>query len=260
MMFTRSRESGENTCVVLAQLVSPHGGVRHERRMIEDVCGRVTDWAARNGGQDQDEVSVVDRPLTDEQGPAIVTWLFAIRPGPTVQDDGRPAYRARCRFLITAVDTHADRCHRSVGALLTAAMQHPTFEVEPDEPPLSLWAAAGMPPRPAFILRAEAVAPAQRPSLPRVRSPITVQHAPLEAMSGRVLGPGEAPVAGAEVRSVETGMRTRTDRDGRFHLASVPSGHARKLEVRAGAEQYAVTAERTGRDEPLIIHLQAKES
>lgn len=260
MMFTRSRESGENTCVVLAQLVSPLGGFRHEPQMIEDVCERVAAWAEQNGGQDQDEVKVVDRPLADEQGPAIVTWLFAIRPGPTMQDDGRPAYRAGCRFLVTAVAASAESCHRWVGTLLTAAMRHPTFEVEPGEPPLALWAAAGLAPRPAFVLRGEAVAHADRPTLPRVRVPLTVEHATLEAMTGRVLGPGDVPIAGAEVRLVQTGMRTRTDRDGRFQLKSVPAGYAPKLEVRAGAETYAVTAERTGRDEPLTIHLQAKEA
>ncbi|MDZ7800540.1 MAG: hypothetical protein U5K81_07080 [Trueperaceae bacterium] len=227
--------------------------------MIEDVCGRVADWAAQNGGQDPEEVAVADRPFTDDQGPAIVAWLFAIRPGPTIQDDGGPAYRATCRFLITAADARAERCHRWVGALLTAAMQHPTFEVEPDEPPLSLWEAAGMPPT--------GVRPARRGGRPRAAAVAATRtvpdHCPARHAGGHVRpsvrarpgagGGGGGPIGRARACA-------RTDRDGRFHLASVPSGHARKLEVRAGAEQYAVTAERTGQDEPLIIHLQAKES
>lgn len=228
------------------------------RLVIDSLGDDVRAWIAELLGTEQAEV--FDRPCGEDEGPAVVMWLFAMRPGPTVRERERDAYRATCRFLITAVADQARRSHDLVGRLLTAALQHPTFEVEPEEPPAYLWPSAGLAPRPAFVLRAEAVAHVERTAAPRVRSPLEVRHEALISMHGRVLGPGETPIPGASIELVEAGLLTRTDRDGRFTLRSVSQQRAQTLEVRTGRQRFAATTEGIQAGEPLTIRLQMKES
>lgn len=224
--------------------------------MINGLCDELRGWVQEQLGES--EVRFSPRPLPDDEGPAVVAWLFAIRPAPAHPEEGRTAYRATCRFLITAVSTDVRLCHEWVGGLLTAAMVHPSFEVEPGEPPAELWRSAALAPRPAFVLRDEAVARVDHPTAPLARTVVTVRAA-LAAMSGRVLGPAGTPLAGAEVRSLATGVRARTDREGRFALASVPAGRPHRIEVRAGRRSYAVVIEGTKPDEPIDVRLEAKE-
>lgn len=100
----------------------------------------------------------------------------------------------------------------------------PTVQFDPAATTTHLWAALGVAPRPAVVLRTRAVFSRDAALVPRVTSPLRVVGGPVLVLRGRLVGPGEVPLVGADVSVPAVGASARTAPDGSFVLAGVPSG------------------------------------
>jgi hypothetical protein len=125
-----------------------------------------------------------------------------------------------------------------------------TAKVDGVKDPVEFWAAIGnklrtsitatvtiafetFPPETAPIVITGDVRIGERTS-PDEQKIISSTQQELFQIGGRVLGAGNAPVAGATVMLVGTGLSTSTDSDGRYHMGTIASG-AYTLRVQAGA-------------------------
>src|SRR5205823_1968272 len=105
------------------------------------------------------------------------------------------------------------------------------FEAELDPIPVSTWAAFGIAPRPAVVLRMPVKKPRALPEIPRVGGPLVVCMTAVRAVKGVVLGPGEQPLADARVTLPSLTLSTRTDARGCFGFETIPA-EPRTIEVR----------------------------
>ena len=130
------------------------------------------------------------------------------------------------------------------------------IELEAAPPSLEIFAALGLPPRPALILglplvHVEGAAPA-----PRVTRPPAVRAEPAGTLWGKLVGPDALPIAAAQVELPAFGRVTETDRTGQFQFHGVPADPAgQTIRVRArGAERSFRLA--AGRDEgPVTVRM-----
>jgi len=166
-----------------------------------------------------------------------------------------PPLHLTLRYLITVRMDDPHEAHRLLGDLLFAAMEHPTFEVEPGSPPLALWVALGAVVRPAFVLRLPLRRERPQAAVSRVRTPLIVRGTAAVPLHGVVLGPGDAPVADALVEMPALRYTRRTDTHGRFVFPNVPAGTP-SPDMRIEAKGYELRARATSptsEREPLVI-------
>lgn len=121
----------------------------------------------------------------------------------------------RLRLLVVPA---GPRALADLEAVLVGLDRRPHLEVERDEPPLPLWSALAVAPRPAAVVRLAVAVPIPVPAVATVRGPLRVTTAAVSLVRGVVLGPGGVPLAGARIDAPSAGSRTRTDRDGGFRI------------------------------------------
>lgn len=173
-------------------------------------------------------------PSEMPQREGISVHLLEIVGTPLPRGSRRPPHTLALRYLITAWSGQAAAAHRLLGELTFAAMDEPSFEVEPGPAPIALWQALAVAPRPALLLRVTISRARTEPSAPLVRQPLTVQLTGLQPLSGRLLGPGRIPIPAAAVMLPSLQLTTRTDFQGRFRFAAVPREPA-PTEIRINA-------------------------
>jgi hypothetical protein len=200
--------------------------------MIDAVDQRLKDWVNRI--HDQAEVHFTAPKSADAiKGIGLYLMEVAILPPPSTAK--LPPLQVALRYLVTSWSDDPQAAHRLLGDLLFAAMEDPEVEVEPQAVPISVWSAFGVAPRPSFVLRV----PLRRErSKPKAKPVSTVSFTTMMAVGGLhgiVLGPGDTPLAGAEVQVPALGLTTRTDHKGRFHFSSLP-GEGRPLTLRVKAK------------------------
>lgn len=227
--------------------------------MIEQVDGHLGDW-----------VKSVLMDVNVWLGPPDVTrktrsvglYLLEVVHPPSPRTSKRPPLQFTLRYLVTAEDADEKVAHQLFGQLVLAAIDAPDFEVEPEPAPLTLWTALGVAPRPSLLLRVPVRIERPQPMAKLVRTPLTVNNASMLPLNGRVLGPGDSPLAGAEVEVPALQLFTHTDFAGRFRFAAVPVGPPDiVLRVRAkGREVMVSTAEQGRRNgEPLTVRIERME-
>ena len=109
----------------------------------------------------------------------------------------------------------------------------------------------------AFVLRVPCERERAVPRLPRVRGPLITKTTVGVPLTGRVVGPGDLPLAGVSVELPSLQLSVRTDADGWFRFANVPPSPAR-LTVRAKGEVQTFVAPQSS-GEPLTIRFHLKE-
>ncbi|WP_434390699.1 carboxypeptidase-like regulatory domain-containing protein [Melittangium boletus] len=209
--------------------------------MIETADQRVKAWVE---GVVRDAPVSFGPPERAAGAAGVGLYLLELGPAPLPREQGRPATRLQLCYLVTTGGESPERAHALLGALVFAAQEQADFEVELAPPPLAVWAALGVRPQPAFRLRVPVTRERPTPAVPRVTQPLVVRAVPAVALRGRVLGPGDVPIAQAQVALPSLDLCVPTDAQGRFHFASVPAGTPLgRLEVRARGEVLSVRPE-----------------
>jgi hypothetical protein len=173
---------------------------------------------------------------------------------PPARGHGRAPLQVRLGYLVTASADTASEAHRRLGELLFAAMDHPDYEVCFLEASWPYWLAAGVAPRPGFILtlplrRERPVAPA-----PSVTEPLVLRRASITQLEGVVLGPGEVPISDAFVELTALNVATRSDGRGRFRFAAIPAGMTAQVRVLAKAREFSFSVD-PSTSEPVALRL-----
>lgn len=127
--------------------------------------------------------------------------------------------------------------------------------VETAPPPLEVLAALGVPPRPALSISLSLDHVEIAAARPRVVQPV-VRSGPAAALRGRLLGPGEVPIAAAQVELPSLGRSAETDPAGYFQIVGVPAElQDRVVRVRARGVDHTFRLPASGDGGPLTLRL-----
>ena len=207
--------------------------------MIEQTDERVVAWARAI----VPDVSVTIAPPPAAGAEAGVRiHLLSLHPVAAMRGLKRPPLELSLRYLITANADNDRDAHRWLGALAFAALDVPGWEVERTPPPVELWLAFGLAPRPAFIVAVPVRLERPEKDVPLVRRPPVVRTTPITPIEGVVVGPNNIPIAGASVEIPSLQLDARTSREGAFRFPTVPAASAVSLVVRARRLVRSVTA------------------
>jgi hypothetical protein len=228
-----------------------------ELAVIDAVDKRLETWATAILG---DDLFTLEPPKAGRDGRGASFYLLELAPAPPPRSNRRAPLQVSLHYLVTTWAETPAAAHALLGKLVFAAMEEADFEVTLTSPPPEAWVGWGTPPQPSFVLQVPLRKARPEPTPPRVREPLVVQAAPLAAVAGVVLGPGDVPVTGALVTVPALGYRTRTDHQGKFRVAAVPAADQRiELRVQAKGAQRVITLESLP-EEPLIVRFDAFES
>jgi hypothetical protein len=125
--------------------------------------------------------------------------------------------------------------------------------------PVELWRALDLRPRAALLVDVPAQVERATPRTPLVRGPLKLEGAPLQALRGQVVGPGDIPLAGIRVEAPVVGASTYTDNGGRFAFGGLPAGAPARLVLVGRGRQFQaeVTADA---DAPVLIRCDFEEA
>ena len=134
-------------------------------------------------------------------------------------------------YLVTVSSDKTEQAHQEFLKLLIAAVESRRYEVCTGEIVASDWLAMQATPRPCFILKTAVYHTLQSPKPPPVTvAPVVGMTAP-SALSGRLCGPKETPLAAAVVEIPSLGLQCTTDYSGRFRFEALPGEAGSKLDV-----------------------------
>ena len=224
--------------------------------LLTEADDRLRTWLGSIAGN----VPVVAGPPTDDAGePAITAHLLALEPtAPLTRGGYRPASTVvRLRYLVCASAADPTEALRLLDPVVTAALDLATIDghrVEADLEPLppETWSALGARMRPSLTLRVDAVHARVPERRPLVRQPLTLQGGVVRSLTGRLLGPDDVPLPGAEVSVMATGATDRTSNAGTFSFGAVPSGGSVRLAVRAKGRMFIADVDPADGD-PVVV-------
>jgi len=221
-----------------------------ERGPIASATAGLMDWLARtadapvrtaapqapeDGGGDGGEDG-----SGDEGRAGLSVWPMALLPERDMRNTSqREPLRFRVRHLVTGEVGALDR-------VLVAAVEAGDVTISLDPPSDQAWLALGVPPQPALVIDIPARVTRPTPKVPLVRGPLRVRGVPPVHVRGRVMAPGDLPLAGLRVEVISTGAWTYTDGAGRFAFAAVPEespvrlallGKGRRLVAQIASDQ-----------------------
>jgi hypothetical protein len=226
--------------------------------MIDQVDSQLRDWV---GGLVDKSVEVSFGPPNNAgAGSGVSVYLVELVSAPPLRGELRTPVQLALRYLVSTWGEKPDDQHRLLGQLALAAMTNPDFEVELRPLPAEAWAAFPAVPRPSFYLKLPLRLARPEPESKPVRQPLVVKGTHLMSVLGRVVGPGDVPVAGARVDMPTADLSTETDHSGRFALAGVPSDPPKKvIRVRARRREMLVEVQPTLGGDPLLIRFDGLE-
>lgn len=212
--------------------------------MIDLIDKKLNEWV----GTVVQGVQPSFSPPTDADDTlAISLYLLELVDDPRRHNTGRPKLQPSLRYLVTTRAGEPQDAHRLLGVLFYAALDHPEYEVELEPVDTQLWSAFGIAPRPAFILRLPLPHEWKLPELPLVSQGVSTGMRELVTLYGRVLGPGDTPLARARVELPNLNRSAHTGPNGRFTLTGVPAAPAAKsLLIAARGREQLFTVKETG--------------
>ena len=192
--------------------------------MIDTIDRELLDWLKAT--VPKTTVSLAVPPAEAGDKPLVSCYLLALATAPPTRGaaNGSPApQQYALRYLISVSAADPEVAHRVLGPLVFAAMDRPGCEVELDMLPADLWLALGVVPRPAFMMRVPLRLARPEPAAGMVLHPIVINQSPLRALSGRLVGPGDVPLAGARLALPSLNLATRSDHRGHFTFPPIPA-------------------------------------
>ncbi|MGQ0616410.1 MAG: carboxypeptidase-like regulatory domain-containing protein [Acidimicrobiia bacterium] len=221
---------------------------------------RLAEWARRAVG---DGTTVRIGPAVPDGspgGPIVVLQPLGLAPEQEVRCTAtRAPFRFRVRYLVTT-DGSVEEGPELFDLLLAAAVADGTMTVSVDPLAPEWWLALGARPRPAFVVDVGASIEQATEIAPRVRAPMAVQAVALRPLTGRLVGPGDVPMAGARVEVATTRAVTRTGPTGAFRFAAVPDTEG-PTQLRIDARGLHLVADvDVGPDDDVVIRCQPGEA
>ncbi len=192
--------------------------------MIDAIDRELLEWLKATVPKTM--VSLSTPPAEAGDKPLVSCYLLSLATAPPSRgaSTGGPApQQFALRYLISVSATAPEDAHRLLGPLVFAAMDRPGCEVELDMQPAELWLALGVIPRPAFLLRVPLRLARPEPTAGIVLHPIVINQSPLRPLAGRLVGPGDVPLAGARLELPSLQMSTRSDHRGYFIFPPIPA-------------------------------------
>ncbi|MGI5240974.1 carboxypeptidase-like regulatory domain-containing protein [Dactylosporangium sp. CA-139066] len=197
--------------------------------VISATTGALLRWAAGAG-----LTAVAGPPAAESPAPAYC-WLLALLPEQELRPGtGANPVRLRLRYLLCAGrPDDLEPLDRLLEASIGGPYQ-PVFEPVPEQ----IWSAVHVAPRPAFYVDVVARLDRPRPPAPRVTAPLRLDTAPMRAVAGVVLGPGDVPVPGLRVETGDGLAAAHTDGAGRFTLPGLPADRPITLRLTGRGRQF----------------------
>lgn len=191
--------------------------------------------------------------------PTVVLYLLDFKRLTSSPAARSPQPQLLLNYLVTVQASDQSAAHKLMGTLVAAAVQQTEFEYEFAPPPLEAWQALAAKPAPAFTIKVPVALPVAEQTAPRIKAPPQVRMGPVSSFSGRMLGPGEIPLADTDVELVAAGRYTRTDAAGNFSFAGIdPNQHRRGYLIRAKRRELLVEPA-NATQEPVVIHFEQLE-
>jgi hypothetical protein len=228
--------------------------------MIDEVDRRVRDWML--AVLERVDVVLSEPGPSDTEFKGVSLYLLGMSDSPPLRTNSRPPLQISLQYLVTTWSTDPEEAHRWLGQLLFAAMEHAEFQLDLSPVSPAVWAGFRTSPRPSFRLAVPCRQVRRQPVARPVLQPLVVRQSPVRPLTGRVLGPGDVPVMGARIEIPGTGQYTRTDAQGRFHFAQVPTDPPpAMIEVKARGREMLVDPSPgwAKEEEPLLIRFQLTE-
>ncbi|WP_245601886.1 carboxypeptidase-like regulatory domain-containing protein [Hamadaea tsunoensis] len=198
---------------------TPHGPIEAATADLLAWLGRAAGQPARLGAPDAGESTGEHLTLTP----------LDLRTQRQTRGTGaREPYRFGVRYLLTASGEGALGLLDRVLAAAVAAGE-PQIVLEAGD--TALWRALGVPPRPAFFVDVPVQIAYEERTAPPVRHPLQLRAIARLTLAGRVLGPGDEPLAAMRVEVVGTPLSTLTDAMGRFAVPGVPEAATVQLRL-----------------------------
>jgi hypothetical protein len=183
---------------------------------IEAATRDLMAWLAKTAGEPA-KLAAPQDTATD----GLSLWPLELRPQPQTRGSSatREPFRFGVRYLVTASGPNGLRL---LDKVLTAAATtgDSQFLLEAGDP--ALWQALGVPPRPAVIIETPVQIKPPEVVVPPVLQPLRLSIIPRVTVTGRVVGPGDVPLAAMRVEVPGTPYKTETDAQGRFAIAGIP--------------------------------------
>jgi hypothetical protein len=194
---------------------------------------------------------------------SVCLYLLDVVPVPAGRGLRLPPLQMTLRYLVVPQGAVPSETHQLLGRLLISAMENVEFEIEKEQLPFEIWRAFGIMPQPSFVLLVPFKYERTEKLAPPVRSPLRVEQTVLETLQGRItvelkvqetldgeISVKQIPVLDANVEIPLLKLSTKTDADGYFRFASIPSEPPDKnLLIRVKGREFSVStsqAERRG--------------
>ncbi|MET7669525.1 carboxypeptidase-like regulatory domain-containing protein [Micromonospora luteifusca] len=197
------------------------------RGPIETATAELAAWLTSAAG----EPVPIGPPRACDDTTGLTLWPLELRPARQTRSSGavREPYRFTVRYLLCVSGPGGvPRLDR----VLTAATSDGSYPVALEAGEAALWTALGATPRPALLIDVPAQVDHPTPAAPPVLQPLRLRQLEVRALTGRVVGPEDQPLAAMRVELSSTGSATRTDPEGRFLIAGVPHDPEQPSRVR----------------------------
>ncbi|MSP13085.1 MAG: carboxypeptidase regulatory-like domain-containing protein [Chloroflexi bacterium] len=231
--------------------------------VIEHADQRLKEWATtvlQGAGRQQTPISLA-LPDDGQAGSGVSMYLLDLAPISPAGHARRLPLQISLRYLVSTWADNPAESHHLLGILVFAALEDPQFEVDLEPAPIATWAAFGVKPRAAFLLRVPLRLDRPEPSTKFVRRPLVIKAAIMIPFHGQVLTTNDIPLAGAVVELPALQVSTRADVNGYFRFSAVPAAPPiQQVTVKAKGQAQNFTVNQAASDhELLVIHFDIRE-
>ena len=179
----------------------------------------------------------------------VCIYLLDVSPAPPGRGVRLPPLQIMLRYLVFPCGSDPKETHQLLGKLLISALENGEFEIENKPPPIEIWQAFGIVPKPAHTSVVPFKYERKEKLAPNVRYPLTIKQTVLENLQGKV-SVNQIPMADVKIDIPLLKIYTKTDNRGFFQFSSLPSQPTDKnLLIRVKQHQFSVftsQAERLG--------------
>lgn len=200
-------------------------------------------------------------PEAQPSGRGVGLYLLELLQTSSISTTKPPPLQLTLRYLVTTWSEQPEDAHEVLTCLFFAAMESKEFEVERTPPSIEIWRAFGVPPRPAFLLRAPLLQERPRTPAKLVRQPVRVELVTRAAFHGKIVGPEDIPISHCLVEVPALGLSTSTDREGCFSFPGLPSSRKTQFLLKARGREQSIDSERdfSDRSTPMVIRFSSLE-